>query len=193
MDYNKKSIWKWILLYLVIGAIAYGLIYYFFFYKNGYSPQNYQSNSQTQTQNNDSEIASWKTYKNNEYGFEIKIPDSWLIKDNLENKVFFTTNELENKAQKNYENCQKGIYELCNTEFIGNVLEFKYNENYTWPSQLSKVTLNQIEWTKDIIGAISYSTKQKDVVYSFTIPDPFDDKTESLLIQILSTFKFTPK
>lgn len=54
-NYNKKSIWKWILLYVLIGAVAYGLVYYFYFSKNGQYGGNYQypiSNSQTQNQNN---------------------------------------------------------------------------------------------------------------------------------------------
>lgn len=53
-NYNKKSFWKWILLYVVIGAIAYGAIYYFFFYNKGgfsYTPQNNQT--QNQAQNNE--------------------------------------------------------------------------------------------------------------------------------------------
>ena len=36
--YSKKNLWKWILLYVVIAAVAYGAIYYFFFAnKGGYS------------------------------------------------------------------------------------------------------------------------------------------------------------
>ena len=73
----------------MIGAVAYGAVYYFFFYKKGgynYGAQNYQ----TQTQNN-SETADWKTYKNDEYGFEIKYPlggAAFQIKeDELGNKV----------------------------------------------------------------------------------------------------------
>ena len=30
---NKRPMWQWILLYIVIGAIAYGLLYYFVFAK----------------------------------------------------------------------------------------------------------------------------------------------------------------
>ncbi len=75
MDYSsKKSLWKWILLYVVIGAVAYGAVYYFFFYpstslragKNGgysYAPQN------EQIQNSNSETAGWKTYIGD--GFEL--------------------------------------------------------------------------------------------------------------------------
>ncbi len=45
--YSKKSLWKWILLYVVVGAVVYGFIYYYFFAKNGgysYNPSQYQNN-----------------------------------------------------------------------------------------------------------------------------------------------------
>lgn len=35
--YGKRPLWQWILIYVVIGAIVYGLIYYFFLAgKGGY-------------------------------------------------------------------------------------------------------------------------------------------------------------
>lgn len=33
--YDEKSIWKWILLYIVIGGILYAIIYYIFFADGG--------------------------------------------------------------------------------------------------------------------------------------------------------------
>lgn len=36
--YGKRSVWQWIIIYLVIGAAAYGLIYYFMIAGNGASP-----------------------------------------------------------------------------------------------------------------------------------------------------------
>lgn len=33
--YGKRPLWQWILLYLVIGAIIYGAVYYFVFAKKG--------------------------------------------------------------------------------------------------------------------------------------------------------------
>lgn len=33
--YGKRPLWQWIVLYVIIGAIVYGLIYYFFFYHSG--------------------------------------------------------------------------------------------------------------------------------------------------------------
>jgi flagellar basal body-associated protein FliL len=54
-NYNKKSIWKWVLIYIVIGAVVYAGIYYFFFYNKGgytYNSQGTKNNYPTQTQNN---------------------------------------------------------------------------------------------------------------------------------------------
>jgi hypothetical protein len=33
--YGKRPLWQWVLLYLVVGAIVYGLVYYFFFMPSG--------------------------------------------------------------------------------------------------------------------------------------------------------------
>lgn len=42
--YGKRPLWQWILLYVVIGALVYGLIYYFVFANKGYNyQQQYQS------------------------------------------------------------------------------------------------------------------------------------------------------
>ncbi len=38
--YGKRSVWQWVLIYIVIGAIVYGLIYYFAYYKSGSSGYN---------------------------------------------------------------------------------------------------------------------------------------------------------
>jgi hypothetical protein len=35
--YGKRPLWQWILIYLIIGGIAYALIYYFVFAKKGTS------------------------------------------------------------------------------------------------------------------------------------------------------------
>lgn len=44
--YGKKSVWQWMIIYVVIGAIVYGLLYYFFFAKKG----GYNSNQTGQSQ-----------------------------------------------------------------------------------------------------------------------------------------------
>ncbi|MBI2310104.1 hypothetical protein HYU89_04380 [Candidatus Collierbacteria bacterium] len=47
--YGKRPLWQWVLLYIVIGGVIYGLIYYFVFAKKGgynYSGSNSQNSSQ---------------------------------------------------------------------------------------------------------------------------------------------------
>jgi len=75
----RKSILKWILLYVIIGAVAYGAIYYFLFNKNGYNynTQKYQNNYQNQ----DSDVKDWKEYSSEEGGFSLKYPADWTIDD----------------------------------------------------------------------------------------------------------------
>lgn len=43
-SYAKRPLWQWVVLYVIIGAIVYGLIYYFVFAKRG--SYTYQQNSQ---------------------------------------------------------------------------------------------------------------------------------------------------
>jgi hypothetical protein len=33
--YGKRPLWQWVLLYVIIAIILYGLIYYFFIHKSG--------------------------------------------------------------------------------------------------------------------------------------------------------------
>lgn len=33
--YGKRPLWQWVLIYLIVGGIVYGLIYYFVLAKNG--------------------------------------------------------------------------------------------------------------------------------------------------------------
>lgn len=42
--YGKRPLWQWIVIYLIIGAVVYGLIYYFVIAKRGgYSLPNYSA------------------------------------------------------------------------------------------------------------------------------------------------------
>jgi len=33
--YGKRPLWQWIAIYVVVGGLLYGLVYYFYFAKNG--------------------------------------------------------------------------------------------------------------------------------------------------------------
>lgn len=43
--YGKRHLWQWIVIYLVVGAIVYSLIYYFVIAKGGGYNSNYQAPS----------------------------------------------------------------------------------------------------------------------------------------------------
>lgn len=48
--YGKRPLWQWVVIYLIIGGIVYGLVYYFVFArKGGYSASDFQP--QTPSQN----------------------------------------------------------------------------------------------------------------------------------------------
>lgn len=52
-EYSKRPLWQWILIYIVIGAIIYGLIYYFVFAKKGgYGPNSTSGGGNTPQQQN---------------------------------------------------------------------------------------------------------------------------------------------
>ncbi len=53
--YNKRPLWQWILLYVVIGAIVYGLFYYFVLAKKG--GYNYSTGNTQQTQTPNQQIS----------------------------------------------------------------------------------------------------------------------------------------
>lgn len=51
--YGKRPLWQWIVLYMVVGGVLYGLVYYVFFAGKGgynYGTTNTASETQTQTQ-----------------------------------------------------------------------------------------------------------------------------------------------
>lgn len=45
--YGKRPLWHWILLYVVIAAVVYGIAYYFFFAGNGYGNTSAESAAPT--------------------------------------------------------------------------------------------------------------------------------------------------
>jgi len=53
--YGKRPWWQWVLLYIVVGGIVYGAVYYIFFAKSGgynYQAPQYQENSPSSTNQN---------------------------------------------------------------------------------------------------------------------------------------------
>ena len=57
--YGKRPLWQWVLIYIVIGGIVYGLVYYFVFAKN--STYNYGTSQQAPSTAKPSVVATKNT------------------------------------------------------------------------------------------------------------------------------------
>ncbi len=59
--YGKRPLWQWIVLYIIIAGVVYGLVYYFFFAKGGYSygtSNTYNYGTQTIPQNSNAPVSN---------------------------------------------------------------------------------------------------------------------------------------
>lgn len=94
-EYSKRPMWQFIFLYLIIGGIIYGLIYYFVYAKKGGYTYNYSNTPVTEVVKNNIVISN---YSFSPSVITIKIGESvmWTNKDSMQhsatanNKTFDT-------------------------------------------------------------------------------------------------------
>lgn len=77
MEYSKKPLWQWVLIYLVIGGIIYWLVYYFYFVKSGSNKYTYAPATSQTTQVSDGIAENVVIYSDT--GFS---PKNLIIKPN---------------------------------------------------------------------------------------------------------------
>jgi len=99
-NYPKKSIWKWVLAAFMVAILLSILFTLYWGYKKGaFSDDQTNPNVQNQSQVND-ETTDWKTYRNDEYGFEIQYSANTQIKNEEKNTSFIFS---DNQRQLNIE------------------------------------------------------------------------------------------
>ncbi len=143
----------------------------------------------------------WKTYTNNEYGFEIKIPADWTTMKKNGSLAFLSdqTKQFYDKYQKecvltNYkgENCG-GEFNFVDMLFRNLDYYTAVNGQYAQPLATDKVTITNKEWLKfeagELFGETNYQLEHGGMFYNFVIYHT-GNVSEETFEKILSTFKF---
>ncbi len=142
------------------------------------------------------DTSNWKTYRNEEYGFEFKYPENWekFFGDSVREVSFGTKNKPDDYPfslglyiEESFDNL-KIRYGLKETDFV------TYTKSQGYPSFDKKI--NGIDWIcidhsgdgpGDIIGC-DFETSNKNLIFmNFSMASV----AEAEMDKILSTFKFT--
>jgi hypothetical protein len=199
-----KTNWKYIVIVVILSMIVGGG---FLWYAK--RPEKSPASVELKKTGQKSEVAGWKTYRSEEYGFEIQYPQDWEV------------NEQASESTESYKKYYRfGIFypkDLTNAKTWGNVAVVFFGEgnmNEFYEKQLSimkgdltrtleNVTIDNMEGVKGITYEESGGAKsmffdemllnsQKQIVYkvwAWTI-DFGNNKYQEQVKSIISTLKF---
>lgn len=140
------------------------------------------------------EQVDWKTYRNDEYGFEINTPADWVIeKLPYDNRICFKSSERIEFIEENKRNCSGVGSGTCLSELNSCDIYFSDESSLAYASEetMNEETLNGVSFSTfnelGMVDLFTYETTNNESVYNFTLAssEPKDEYA-----RILSTFKF---
>jgi hypothetical protein len=148
---------------------------------------------QTQQNSNNSETADWKTYRNEELGFEFKYPENWVIEKTSNYISFCSTKYLDANEcviLRTYDNPSN----LSLRDFVGNnAEELMINLEDSFGEQEKIINGRSVFYFEEpAIGTLSnYFISANQRILHFQASD-YEYETDKVCEKIISIFKFFP-
>lgn len=184
------SILVGIIIIIAVAVVAVGGVfaYQYFATKTNNQPQ---VQSQEQNQNQNDQTASWKTYINSEYGFEIKYPDEAKINEaNIIGGASIAFQISSDKRKRTFEvqmiksplKCVSASGADTLNIKIDGVDFVKYYESRNYSANISTSAYKYCA----VVGNIVYN-----LIPRIESSNSFEADSDLVLNQMFSTFKFT--